>query len=251
MATAAAGIQQFEIGRVFGRTFGAISRNLPLFVGLGALLVGLPTLIAQYIFPQPSFTDAMAGRGATFTGVSFLLSLIVLAGTFVLQATLVRATIEDLSDRRPEFGDCLATGIRALLPILAITVLTALGAGLATLLLIVPGVILWLGWSVAVPVEVEERAGILGSMRRSRELTKGSKWKILGLILLMFVPVWILQIVLLVMFRALGPSGLAIGSALLSTITSTVFMAALASAYVELRLIKDGSSEESLASIFA
>jgi hypothetical protein len=249
MATAAAGIQQFEIGRVFGRTFGAISRNLPLFLGLGALLVGLPTLITQFIFPQPSLSEALAGRGAS--GTSFLSSLIVFAGMYVLQATLVRATIEDLNDRRAEFGDCLSTGIRAVLPILAITVLTSLGAGLGMILLVVPGIILWLGWSVAVPVEVEERSGIFGSMRRSRELTRGSKWKILGLILLMFVPVMVLQIVLLVALGVLGPSAVTIGSALLSTVTSTIFMAALASAYVELRMIKDGSSEESLASIFA
>ena len=36
------------------------------------------------------------------------------------------------------------------------------------MLLIVPGIILWLRWSVAVPVLVQERLGVLGSMAPQR-----------------------------------------------------------------------------------
>jgi hypothetical protein len=38
-------------------------------------------------------------------------------------------------------------------------------------------------WAVAAPVVVAEKAGVIGALSRSRELTKGARWKILGLFL--------------------------------------------------------------------
>jgi uncharacterized membrane protein len=51
-------------------------------------------------------------------------------------------------------------------------------------LLIVPGLILYTMWFVGFPACVVERLGPWTSLRRSRELTKGYRWKVLALALL-------------------------------------------------------------------
>ena len=68
---------------------------------------------------------------------------------------------------------------------LAMTILIGLGLMVGFLLLAVPGVMLLLRWSVAVPALVVERSGVLGSLGRSRDLTQGHRWAILGFLLVL------------------------------------------------------------------
>jgi hypothetical protein len=70
-------------------------------------------------------------------------------------------------------------------PALIITLITAyLGIGVASLFLIVPGVILALRWSVAGPAVAIEGNGPFDALRRSGKLTSGHYWHILGLTLI-------------------------------------------------------------------
>ncbi|WP_348640382.1 ATP-binding cassette domain-containing protein, partial [Mesorhizobium sp. M2D.F.Ca.ET.226.01.1.1] len=69
----------------------------------------------------------------------------------------------------------------------------AVGAGIGLVLLIVPGIILWLGWSMAVPVLIQERLGVFGSMSRSRVLTKGNRWSLFGLFLILIIIAMVIQ----------------------------------------------------------
>jgi hypothetical protein len=84
-------------------------------------------------------------------------------------------------------GECLATGLRRSLPLLGVAFLSGLGIGFGLLLLVVPGVFLLLMWSVAAPVTVAERRGVIESMGRSSELTSGARWNILALFLIIWV----------------------------------------------------------------
>ncbi|TGU41990.1 hypothetical protein EN829_072995, partial [Mesorhizobium sp. M00.F.Ca.ET.186.01.1.1] len=89
--------------------------------------------------------------------------------------------------RRPSFGDSVQIAIRFLLPTLAIGLLVGIGSALAMIALIVPGIILWLGWSMSVPVLIQEQLGVFGSMSRSRALTKGNRWSLFGLFLILVI----------------------------------------------------------------
>ncbi|MEO5756388.1 MAG: hypothetical protein ABIQ51_05975 [Mesorhizobium sp.] len=194
--------------------------------------------------PDPSMM--FSGFSVTFgVGlISFVLALL-------LQSALVRATIEDMNGKQPSFGDCLQIAVRYLLPTLGVGLLVALGAGLGALLLFVPGVILWLGWCVAVPVLIQERLGVLGSMSRSRVLTKGNRWPLFGLFVVLFLAVMAIQMVLGTITLLLGGIVGAVGAALVSTASSMLLSIATAATYVELRQVREGTSVEELAEIFA
>ncbi|RAZ90622.1 hypothetical protein DPM33_14075 [Mesorhizobium hawassense] len=249
---------RFEIGRVFNNTFGVIGRNIGLCIGLAALFSGLPALIIRVLTqPQINAVVQEAPNGnvnaafQSFSYVSVIGGLIAFVCGLLLQSALVRATIEDLNGKRPSFGDCIQIAIRFLLPTLGIGLLVALGAGLATLALIVPGVILWLGWSMSVPVLIQERQGVFGSMSRSRVLTKGSRWSLFGLFLILIIIAMIVQWGMLLFLVMFGGIIAEIGAALVQTIVSMVLSIATAVSYVELRQAKEGTSIDELAEIFS
>jgi hypothetical protein len=69
--------------------------------------------------------------------------------------------------------------IRPRIASLAVTmVVLGIGAALGFLLLVVPGLILTLMWSLAIPVAVLEERSMLDAASRSTELTKGSRMRV-------------------------------------------------------------------------
>jgi uncharacterized membrane protein len=122
---------------------------------------------------------------------------------------------------------------------------------LGFMLLIVPGIILLLRWSVAVPVLVQERRGVFGSMKRSRELTKGSRWALFGFWIILIIAVIVIQLVLSQVVMVFGVTTALILDALVTSVVSVVTSVAPAVSYVELRQVKEGTSVDELAEIFS
>jgi uncharacterized membrane protein len=173
----------------------------------------------------------------------------------ILQAALVRATIEDLNGQQPTFGDALGRGIAVLLPILGLSILMYLAIGIGFIFLFIPGLYLFVRWSAAVPALVHEGLGVAESMKRSSELTKGSRWRIFGLFVILIIAIWVLQLALGLLALAIIPVlGTVLATALvavLSAVTSVIASIAMAVAYVELRYVKEGTDVKQLAEIFA
>jgi hypothetical protein len=246
---------RFDMGRVVSRSFGVISRNPALFFGLALLLSALPTLVLQFFVN--SLSQTYPAGGSVLVQVKN-----VLAGVtgFILTAALSYATVSDLNDERPSFGRALGIGLRNAFPLFLLALLSMLGIAGATLLLIVPGIIVGIMWCVATPVMVTEQLGVRASLGRSRELTKGWRWQIFGLLLVAYILVLAPVLITPLLAGAFdNPAAMAqtefgtstIIEALIGAVASTILVAITASIYVELRTIKEGTSSQSLASIFA
>ena len=67
------------------------------------------------------------------------------------------------------------------------------------ILLLVPGLILAVMWSVVAPACVVERTGVFGAFSRSQELTRGYRWPIFGL----YVAFFVLMIIISAVFGVL------------------------------------------------
>ena len=240
---------RFRIGRVFHDSFAVIGRNFALCAGLALLFSGLPRFVIQFLVIKSIVHFVRySPQHIAFAITAGLVSLVMAA---VLQAALVRVAIEDLNGKRPAFGDCIGTAILLLLPTIGIALLTTAGAALALLLLVVPGVILFLRWSVAVPALVQERAGVFGSIARSTELTKGSRWPLFWLWIVMIVAAMAIQLALARIMPALDPIAAIALDAVISALVYMLTSIAPAVCYVELRRVKEGTSVEDLAEIFS
>jgi hypothetical protein len=98
---------------------------------------------------------------------------------FLSAATWTAA--ETLEGRSPSFGETMSHGLRFLLPVLAAEALYLLAATAGIVLLIVPGIILALMLMFVTQAVVVERLPIIEAFKRSRALTKGHRWALLGL----------------------------------------------------------------------
>ena len=123
--------------------------------------------------------------------------------------------------------------------------------GLAALALIVPGIMVACAFYVAVPACVIERIGPRASLKRSGELTRGNRWGVFGLVILVAVGTIILA-------GALAALGAVIGGAVLATIFTFVaevvveaFGAVVtAVVYHDLRVAKEGVDIDQIAGVF-
>jgi hypothetical protein len=204
---------------------------------------------------------------------------------------LLYGAFQDMRGRPVRLVDCLKVGLRRFFPLIGLaicvgvamfayilffalaivwlaTVLQSSLVILAFVLLIIPLIILYLMWFVATPACVLERLGTFGSMGRSRALTKGHRWRIFGLILVILIPALIVAGVIASVMAGLGISvNLRIGvffdlSRTLNTVAAQVvsliwtaiwtgFYAILvAVAYHDLRVAKEGVDTEQIAAVF-
>jgi len=271
----------FSMGRVITRLFTVLGRNLVLFLLLSVLLVGLPTGVFGYIqlsamaplLPGAAPpADPSALMSSMFSplrisiGVAAWLASVI--GNAVLQGAVIHATVTDLSDRRPTFGECLGTGFRFFLPLVAIGIIFGVCVVFGFFIFIVPGVLLALAWCVAAPAEVMERTGIFGSFARSAQLTRNHRGAILGLAVALVFAQWVVQSLISgVLGIGMGAGAAAtvgvanssfqnlfvlqtVTSLVLATLFASVGQAGVASVYFELRQTKEGVGAEQLAAVF-
>jgi len=141
--------------------------------------------------------------------------LLSLVGTAVVQGALIEA----VDQRREHRGEPLlrATSRRAG-GLLGVSLLTGIGVAVGLFLLIVPGLILFTRWSLAVPAVMLEGRSPRDAMRRSRELVRGHGWQVFAVFLTVTVAAGLAS---LGIERALSPVlGLWLSLTLASTLTT-------------------------------
>lgn len=240
---------KIDISRVLNNTFGVITRHPVVYLGLSFLIVGIPNALLQTA--QGNFTTGADGFNvsASYSSQGFgFIALMLLS--ILLQATLIVATLNDLGGKPLSLADCVARAFRKLLPLIGLGIVMAVGIGLGMMLLIVPGVILYLMWIVATPVMMAEDRGIIDSLKRSAQLTSGSKGMIFVL-LLIFLVLAIIFGMFVAFIGSLSTLFLAIITLASNTITGALQGAGVASIYVNLRTEKEGTDTGALADIFA
>ncbi|HEU5483115.1 MAG TPA: hypothetical protein VFU80_08505 [Sphingomicrobium sp.] len=263
MATAAPSFERdMSIGRVFSRALAAVRTNPLVILGLAFAIGAVPGLLLTLLVSgivgpvSAGLTTGSLTSLYGFLALSVVISIVIGA---LVQGALTRAAVSASEGRKASFGESLSTGLRVALPLIGLGILVAIGVGVGMILLVVPGIILALMWSVAAPALVIERDGVLAALGRSRDLTKGARWKIFGLFLVVVVVYWLLSVVVgivgLTSYSAGDPAGLttanAIGSIVLGTLMNAATGTIQPSLYVELRQWKEGTSVENLEQIFA
>jgi hypothetical protein len=83
-----------------------------------------------------------------------------------------------------------AVGGRGSGSIIGVSFLSGLGILVGLLLLIIPGIILFVRWSIAIPIVLSKGDGVIAALRESWYRTEGHFWPILGLLLVVYVPLF-------------------------------------------------------------
>lgn len=253
-----------SIGSIFSRAFGVMGNNPLVVFGVALVLGAGPQLLYSVLIGTGLATTAAEGgdaiRAAALGGLA--VGLISMISRSLVSGCVTRATVAYSQGHRASLGECLSVAFQRAVPVIVVSILFGLAVVLGLVLLIVPGIILAVMWSVVVPITVEERTGILGAFGRAQELTRGARWTIFGLFLLILVIGMVIGFVgVLVSTLTIGMSyaNPAIASsvpalvlnAIVLTLVSAFSSALVTSLFVELREWKDGPEDRKLGDIFA
>ena len=230
----------FNLGTILHNAWTLFARHFATFVALSAVTMLPMIVIAELMIDQRS-------AGFSFGKLVVLLVASTALGS-VGAAVILYGALQGIRGRPVSALESLRVVLPHVGPVIALAVMNGLALMVGCLLLVVPGVILATILFAAIPACVAERLGPLESWHRSAELTKGHRWRVFWLIVLLFV---ISQIIDKGLLQAVLGSDRTAAVALLSYAWSTVFYAyeyvVIAVAYVQLRALKDGLNAEHIA----
>jgi hypothetical protein len=244
--------ENFRIGRVISRSLGILSGNFGKFFILACIPM-LPILfLGLFVVGRP---DTLNGLGANpsgaVVGATFGMGLLTAFLYIFSQAVVLYGAFQAMRNRSFAIGESLGVGFARFLPIIGLLFFMGLAVGISTLLLIVPGVIVYCMLFVALPVCVVERLGPFESMGRSATLTKGNRWRIFGLLFLLGLVSVIVEIVLQAVMIVVG--GVVVGAIavfLWKVIYSAFAAIATVGVYHDLRVAKEGIDIDRIAAVF-
>jgi uncharacterized membrane protein len=240
--------REFRIGPIFSRAWHIYAANF-IVLTLVAIVISLPNLLSG-----EGQTPAVIARNV----VVFIFWMIV---NTVGLAVILYAAFQAMRGRPVQITDAIRRGLSRFWSIVGLAILQWLGISIGFLLLVIPGIMLFIRWSAALPACVVEGLGPLASMKRSAELTKGNRWKIFG----MYVLVWLVGIVLIaiiggIIFGLIGAAsvaglsrGFGVGSVIslvLSAVLTAYINVLLVMVYHDLRVAKEGVDTEQIAAVF-
>lgn len=268
MATQAVRVSErtMSAGRVFERAFATILHNPAVTLGIALLFGAIPGVLMTYgitLAREDVLTSGDANLFSGFVVLTLLSTFLGLAISAFVQGMLTKATVAESEGRKAQFAECARAALAIALPLIGLSILLAIGVGVGFILLIVPGVMLYIAWSVAAPAFVEEREGIFAAFSRSNELTKGSRWKIFGILLVLMIAYYLLSLLAAAVgFATVGnldpdimasamPIGFLLTNLVIGLLVNVFWGTVQASLYVELREWKDGPAEEDLEQVFA
>jgi hypothetical protein len=230
-----------------GRTFSTIFKNPVLFLGLSAIPFAF--LVASSLLALvPGMADSPITKGL---GIPFAIFNVI------IQGAVAHAAFESFMGNRVTIRSAFLRAASRTGRLILLGLTAGLGIGFSALLFVFPCIILTCMWSVIIPSCVIEGLGVMDSLRRSRSLTKGYKWKILALLSLagtisMVMLLLVLGVIAVISYIFMGgnPVLLIIATIAAMTFTNAMMNVMVGVAYCSLRSAKEGLVPADLANVF-
>lgn len=223
---------RFSIGAVISQTFSTLMKNPVLYLVL-SVIVAIP--------------NAMAEAVSEDSGMSFVLAACSFVIAILMQGAMAYGVYRSLIGEKASVGEALSNGLSRIVPLVLTSLLVSIALGVAFLLLIIPGLILSCILAVAIPACVVERQGVMASINRSADLTKGYRWSIFGLYVLIFIALFAFAFAVVIVGGQMENS---IVSLLFNIAFTAVYNVLIATLYYALRSDKEGVGVDKLARVF-
>ena len=237
-------LRPLSLGEMLDGALVLLRRHFALVLGIAVVCEGIPTAMDVYL--------DLAGGAAQHPGVSLLDRLLTLVGSVLVTGATVRVVSEAYLGRMPLFGDAMRFASGRFGTIFGANLMSGILTVLATLALIIPGIVVACGYSVAAEAAALESGTSGDALKRSWDLTKGFRWKALGLgvvsvglILIVYVGAGVVGGVLAGIMGGLE-TVLAVLAACVSLLIYPVLTCVFTLFYYDLRVRKEGFDLEML-----
>ncbi|MGB0120578.1 MAG: hypothetical protein WBP55_06470 [Solirubrobacterales bacterium] len=211
--------QPLSIRAVFAAMRSAADQNRTTIIRMTLVAAALSTILV------PLQESGIAGI-AISVGLSVLIQATY--GSFIYTLICVPGEQKRPGELWPNVQQVLNTVIWIMLFVAV--------CALATIVLIVPPLILVTIWSVAVPAAVVEKTAVFESLGRSRELVRGNGWRVFGFVVLMTLLTFAVILVggILALPFGTGLAGLVAGNFILICVAFPVLFLGPAALYNQL-----------------
>jgi len=243
-------LKEYSFGETIGKGFNLYFNNF-IQIFLISLLCRAPLILVMRYFNWLNPDQLAKSFNFARFGVVMPTSLITQS---ILSAWIIYLVSKKFLEDSSIFSDQKAISfLPKLFPIIGLSIVVGLLTILGALALIIPGIIIALGYSVATNVLVIEGKTIGKSMKRSWELTKGDKGRIFGLLFVTCIIVICIRTPLSFVLRFLlkDKELLTYLSMILSALTGPIQSCILVVIYFNLRIKKEGFNIEHLAEQFS
>ena len=266
----------FRVGRVINRSISILSRRFATVLIIAAA-VYLPAFLINLSMLRFVWGDMVTRGPAQSVAYVIFLSVLFIVFSVLGQAMIVHAVFQDIRRRPVSLGASVKVGLRRFFPLFGIAILFVVLIFLALALFIgllasvrppplrvplavllalppIPIVLIVTVYFVTTPACVVEERGPFGSMGRSAQLTKGHRWRIFGLELLLIGLLLIASILIGLLNWTLstigGPLLGAISGFLWNAVWVACYAVMVAVAYYDLRVAKEGIDIEQIVEVF-
>ncbi|MEL6977770.1 MAG: hypothetical protein AAGM38_03710 [Pseudomonadota bacterium] len=269
--------RSLDVASLLGETWRELKARFGFYFGI-VIVVGLASLAAQFLWASiagalfgvdpsainPAGPQAFAASLALIGIGQFLIDMIAYGAMFTM---IGYGVMSSSFGREVGFAEAFAQSLsrmgRAVMTLILQTFVVAIGV----LLFVIPGIIALLWLFVAAPAAVVEELSPMKSLSRSATLTEGSRFPLLGVVVLMiFVSLGFGLLIGGASFAAMsgasGPAGVAATAAtpgfflvqafaffILAALNAFFIVLAFV-AYLQLTAIKDGADPARVSGVF-
>ncbi len=173
-------------------------------------------------YPDPSAIFDNIGR---FMLSLFLLMLVSMILSVVAGGMVVKFTSDVIETGKGSVQSSFDETIARFPHLLVASLVTTLLIGIGFILLIAPGVILAVIFSLTIPVVMIERRGAFDSLSRSQRLVEGRWKKIFGLLLMVAVTIALVNLLVLLFSGPSSPLATVLASVIGSVVEPLYFIA--------------------------
>jgi hypothetical protein len=204
-------LRPMSMGEILDASFALLRHHAGVFFGIALICQGVPTALSLFV--------KFAGGPAWYFWLATLGQLLSMVGYLLVTAASIRVVSQAYLGQEPGMAEALSFAWGKLGRTLSAGLSAGILAGLATLLLIIPGIVVACGLAVAVQAAVLEplNSGSDG-VGRSWSLTRGFRGKAFGLYCVVLVLFFLFAIgfAVLGLFRPLAvPAVIGLGFVIL------------------------------------
>jgi hypothetical protein len=254
-------LRALTVGDLLGAGLGVVWRHVALLAPIAMAIAALSSASSLLILQTTGALETVAsgawvddlmqslnsGRATLPTGLyisTTVSSLITVAGALLLAGIVAACAGADAVSRVPRPREVISRLRRGLGAAAAAALLIGIAIVLGSFLFIIPGLLVFTVWALSGPAAVMEGAGPAAALARSVRLSRGHRWRILGVTLLILVITVAIEAVISSIVVALVPglsdtAALIVGdvaTALVSGVTLPWVAAVIALLYVDIRM---------------
>ena len=211
-----------EIGNILATTYSLFIKNIWLITKLVVVIFAPLEIFKLLNFSTPHWNWQEAlGTAALSILCQTLISPSIIYSLFKLRQTGIA----------PSLTDAYRWGLSRLWKVFVVSLMSGILIGLGLILLVIPGIILIMGFEVVYPLATLENESAVGVLERSWQLTRGHRWHIFVVLFVLLIGNLVLNFLISIPLGIVGALAvpvwpLAAAVAVLTDIISVIFTVA-------------------------